>query len=44
MESYVNHDYLIVGMDNLYLNIQLELDSDELLLKYGLEYGKVCLA
>ena len=39
-----HHDYLIVGIENPLLDIQLELDSDELLVKYGLTHGQACLA
>jgi len=32
-------DLLIVAIENPLLDIQLEIESEELLLKYGLEHG-----
>lgn len=37
-------DYLVVAIENPLLDIQLEIASDELLKKYGLQHGQACLA
>ena len=35
---------LIVAIENPLLDVQLEIENDELLTKYGLEHGQACLA
>lgn len=42
MES--SQDYLVVGIENPLLDIQLDIETDELLTKYGLQHGHACLA
>jgi adenosine kinase len=37
-------DYLIVAIENPLLDIQLEIETDALLTKYGLQHGQACLA
>jgi len=37
-------DILVVGIENPLLDIQLEIDSEDLLHKYGLQHGQACLA
>jgi adenosine kinase len=37
-------EYLLVGIENPLLDIQLDIESDELLTKYGLQHGHACLA
>ena len=41
MES---QDYLIVAIENPLLDIQLDIETDELMTKYGLVHGQACLA
>lgn len=37
-------DLLIVGIENPLLDVSVQLESEELLTKYGLQHGQACLA
>jgi hypothetical protein len=37
-------DLLVVAIENPLLDIQLEIESEDLLHKYGLQHGHACLA
>ena len=37
-------DYLIVAIENPLLDIQLDIETDDLLKKYALQHGQACLA
>jgi adenosine kinase len=37
-------DFLVAGIENPLLDIQIEIETQELLEKYGLQHGQACLA